>query len=160
MSQIIPYLWYENQAEEAVRFYVSLFKDSKIDKISRYSDAGPMPSGTAMVVEFQLLGQDIMALNGGSASQMEGQPPIALFVNCDTQAEVDALWDKLSAGGRKLQCGWLVDKYGISWNIVPSGLGELLGSDDTEKQQRAMNAMLKMEKLDIVELRKAYEGVV
>lgn len=159
MSQIIPYLWYENQAEEAVKFYVSLFKDSKIDNISRYTDAGPLPSGTAMVVEFQLLGQDLMALNGGSPSGANGQPPVALFVSCDTQGEVDALWDKLSAGGRKLPCGWLVDKYGISWNIVPAGLGGLLGSDDSEKQQRAMKAMLQMEKLDINELRRAYDGV-
>ncbi len=159
MSQIIPYLWFENQAEDAAKFYVALFKNSKIENISRYTDAGPMPSGTAMVVEFQLLGQDFMALNGGSPSQTNGQPPVALFVNCDTQSEVDALWEKLSAGGQKLQCGWVVDKYGISWNIVPAGLGELLGSDDSEKQRRAMKAMLEMEKLDIDELRRAYDGV-
>lgn len=159
MSQIIPYLWYDDEAEEAVQYYVSIFKDSKIENISRYGEAGPMPAGTAMTVEFQIYGQDMLALNGGSPSAANGQPPVALFASCDTQDEVDDLWEKLSAGGRKLQCGWLVDKYGITWNIVPAGIGELLGSDDTEKQQRAMQAMLKMEKLDINELRRAYEGV-
>lgn len=159
MSQIIPYLWFNDEAEEAAKFYVSVFKDAKIDNVSRYTEAGPLPAGTAMVVEFQIYGQDVMALNGGTPSAADGQPPIALFVSCDTQAEVDVLWDKLSDGGRKLQCGWLVDKYGVSWNIVPAGLGDLLGSDDTEKQQRAMKAMLQMEKLDINELRRAYEGV-
>jgi predicted 3-demethylubiquinone-9 3-methyltransferase (glyoxalase superfamily) len=159
MSQIIPYLWFNDEAEEAAQFYVSVFRDAKIDNINRYGDAGPLPSGTAMVVQFQVYGQDLMALNGGSPGAAEGQPPVSLFVSCETQAEVDTLWDKLSSGGRKLPCGWLVDKYGISWNIVPEGLGDLLGSDDTEKQQRAMKAMLQMEKLDINELRKAYEGV-
>lgn len=159
MSQIIPYLWYDDEAEEAVRYYVSIFKDSKIENISRYGEAGPMPAGTAMTVEFQIFGQDMLALNGGSPSAANGQPPVALFASCDRQDEVDDLWEKLSAGGRKLQCGWLIDKYGITWNIVPAGIGELLGSDDTEKQQRAMQAMLKMEKLDINELRRAYEGV-
>jgi predicted 3-demethylubiquinone-9 3-methyltransferase (glyoxalase superfamily) len=158
MSEIIPYLWYENQAEEAVTLYVSLFKDSRIENISRYGEAGPLPSGTAMTVEFKLLGQDFMALNGGTPSGANGQPPVSLFVSCDTQREVDDLWEKLSAGGRKIQCGWLVDKFGVSWNIVPAGLGELLGSGDFEKQQRAMKAMLQMEKLDINELRRAYEG--
>ena len=104
-------------------------------------------------------GQDFMALNGGPAGTLEGQPPISLFVSCETQAEVDTLWDKLGEGGRTLQCGWLVDKYGFTWNIVPQGLADLLGSDDTERQQRAMKAMLQMEKLDINELRRAYDGV-
>lgn len=157
MSQIIPFLWFENQAEEAVNFYVSIFKNSRIDDVSRYGAAGPGPEGLAMVVEFQLNGQDFMALNGMVPTGSEGQAPIALFVSCDTQDEVDELWDKLSAGGAKIQCGWLKDKYGIPWNIVPQGLGELLGSDDRIRAQRAMQAMLKMEKLDINELRRAYE---
>jgi predicted 3-demethylubiquinone-9 3-methyltransferase (glyoxalase superfamily) len=159
MAEITPFLWFEDKAEEAARFYVSLFKNSKIDNISHYGDAGPRPAGTAMVVEFQLDGQDFMALNGGPAGELEGQPPISLFVSCETQDEVDQLWDKLGEGGRTLQCGWLVDKYGFTWNIVPKGLSELLGSDDAERQQRAMKAMLQMEKLDINELRRAYEGV-
>ncbi|MBV8459499.1 MAG: VOC family protein [Candidatus Eremiobacteraeota bacterium] len=159
MPQITPFLWFENKAEEAAKFYVSLFKNSKIQNISYYSDAGPGPAGTAMVVEFALDGQDFMALNGGPTGNVEGQPPISLFVSCETQDEVDKLWDKLGEGGRTLQCGWLVDKYGFTWNIVPQGLADLLGSDDAERQQRAMQAMLQMEKLDINELRRAYDGV-
>ena len=158
MSQIIPYLWFENQAEEAANFYVSVFKNSRVDNISRYGEAGPGPEGSAMVVEFQLNGQDFMALNGMVPAGSAGQAPIALFVSCDTQAEVDALWDELSAGGAKLQCGWLKDKFGISWNVVPQGLGELLGSDDRDRAQRAMRTMLEMKKLDIDELRRAYDG--
>ena len=127
MSQIIPFLCFDGQAEEAANFYVSVFNDSRIDNISRYGEAGPGPQGSAMVVEFQLNGQDVMALNGMVPAGSQGQAPIALFVSCDTQDEVDNLWDKLSAGGAKLQCGWLKDKYGIPWNIVPQGLGELLG---------------------------------
>ncbi|MBV8670315.1 MAG: VOC family protein, partial [Candidatus Eremiobacteraeota bacterium] len=129
MPQITPFLWFENKAEEAAKFYVSLFKNSKIQNISYYSDAGPGPAGTAMVVEFALDGQDFMALNGGPTGSVEGQPPISLFVSCETQDEVDKLWDKLGEGGRTLQCGWLVDKYGFTWNIVPQGLADLLGSD-------------------------------
>jgi len=158
MSQIIPFLWFEDQAEEAASYYVSIFKDSKIDNISRYGDAGPLPSGLAMVVEFQLEGQDFMAINGGSSGKAAGQERVALFISCKTQHDVDTYWDKLAEGGEKLPCGWLRDKYGISWNVVPEGLGELLGSDDAERQQRAMKAMLQMEKLDINELRRAYDG--
>jgi len=158
MSQIIPYLWFEKQAEEAVKFYVSLFKNSKIDNVSRYGDAGPLEAGLAMTIEFQLLGQDVMALNGGMSPSSDGQPPVSMFVSCDSQAEVDDLWDKLSAGGKKIQCGWLVDKYGISWNIVPAGIADYLGGDDEAGRDRAMKAMLQMEKLDINELRRAYEG--
>ncbi len=158
MSQIIPYLWFEHQAEEAVNFYVSVFRNSRIDNISRYGEAGPGAEGLAMVVEFQLNEQDFMALNGTVPAGSEGQAPIAMFVSCDTQDEVDDLWDKLSAGGTTLQCGWLKDKYGIPWNIVPQGLGELLGSDNRERAQHAMEAMLRMQKIDINELRLAYDG--
>ncbi len=157
MPQIIPYLWFDRQAEEATGFYVSLFKNSRIDNITRYGAAGPGPEDLAMVVEFQLNGQDFMALNGTVPAGSEGPAPIALFVSCETQDEVDALWDKLAAGGTTIQCGWLKDKYGIPWNIVPQGLGELLGGDDRVRAQRAMEAMLKMEKLDINALRRAYD---
>ncbi|MBD5633142.1 MAG: VOC family protein [Candidatus Eremiobacteraeota bacterium] len=158
MSRIIPYLWFENQAEEAANFYVSVFENSRICNVSRYGEAGPGPEGSAMVVDFQLNGQDFMALNGTVPAQLQGQAPIAMFVSCDTQSEVDALWEKLSAGGARLQCGWLKDKYGIPWNIVPQGLDELLGSEDRDRAQRAMQSMLAMEKLDINELRRAYDG--
>ena len=150
-------MWFDDKAEEAANFYVSIFKTSRIQNVSRYGDAGPGPSGSAMVVEFELEGQDFMALNGGDSSQMSGSA-IALFVNCETQAEVDRLWEKLSEGGEKLQCGWLKDKYGFSWNIVPIGLSDLIGGPDPVKSQRAMKAMLQMEKLDIDELRRAYNA--
>jgi predicted 3-demethylubiquinone-9 3-methyltransferase (glyoxalase superfamily) len=163
MQKITPFLWFDGKAEEAANFYVSIFKNSKIDNISRYGEAGPLPSGTVMVVEFQLEGQDFMALNGGPSSSPspDEQYPgaIALFVTCETQGELDVLWDKLSDGGKKLQCGWLVDKYGFAWNLVPAGLFDILGSPDTVKAQRAMKAMLQMTKLDIDALRRAYEGV-
>jgi predicted 3-demethylubiquinone-9 3-methyltransferase (glyoxalase superfamily) len=159
MQKIVPFLWFADKAEEAANFYVSIFKNSKIENISRYGEAGPGPSGSVMVVEFQLEGQDFMAINGGeSPMAAPGPAAIALFVNCETQAEVDALWDKLSEGGEKLQCGWLRDKYGFSWNIVPVGLSDVLGGPDPARSQRAMKAMLQMEKLDIDALRRAYEG--
>jgi predicted 3-demethylubiquinone-9 3-methyltransferase (glyoxalase superfamily) len=159
MPKIKPYLWFATEAEDAAKFYVATFKNSKMGNVSRYTDAGPGPSGSAMTVEFTLDGQDLIALNGGESAGSQGQPPISLFADCGTQEEVDALWDRLSEGGKKLPCGWLVDKFGITWNVVPSGIGDLVGSDDTERQQRAMKAMMKMGKLDINELRRAYEGV-
>jgi len=159
MPAIMPYLWFAGEAEDAAKFYVSTFKNSKMGNVSRYTDAGPGPAGSAMTVEFTLDGQDFIALNGGDPAIAEGQPPIALFANCDTQDEVDALWDKLSDGGQKLPCGWLVDKFGITWNIVPKGIIELVGSGGEERQKRAMQAMMKMEKLDINEMRRALEGV-
>jgi len=158
MPEIMPYLWFAGEAEDAAKFYVSTFKNSKMGKVSRYTDAGPGPVGSAMTVEFTLDGQDFIALNGGSPATVEGQPPIALFAHCDTQDEVDVLWDKLSDGGRKLPCGWVVDKFGVTWNIVPKGIVELVGSGDAEQQKRAMQAMMKMEKLDINEMRRALEG--
>ncbi|HEV3155754.1 MAG TPA: VOC family protein [Candidatus Baltobacteraceae bacterium] len=162
MQKIAPFLWFKDKAEEAANFYVSIFKDSKIDSVSRYGDAGPGPAGSAMVVDFQLEGQDFMALNGGETENAASGPApgaIALFVNCETQAEVDRLWEKLSEGGEKMQCGWVKDKYGFVWNIVPVGLSEYLHGDDPIKAQRAMRAMLQMKKLDINELKRAYEGV-
>ena len=162
MKAITPFLWFDDQAEEAARYYVSIFNNSKIENVSHYSDAGPLPAGTVMTVEFQLEGQDFMALNGGSTGSAPETPhagAIALFVSCPTQREVDELWDKLCDGGKKLQCGWVTDKFGVTWNIVPQGLGELFSSSDRDAAQRAMKAMLQMEKLDIEELRRAYAGV-
>ncbi len=160
MQKIVPFLWFNSEAEEGAKYYVSIFKNSKIDNVSRYGEAGPGPEGAAMVVEFQLDGQDFMALNGFQPpAAASGPAGIALFVNCETQDEVDRLWDKLSEGGEKLPCGWLRDRYGFSWNIVPVGLSDYIGGPDPVKAQRAMQAMLQMEKLDINALRRAYEGV-
>lgn len=153
MQKIVTFLWFDNQAEEAATFYTSLFKDSKIGKISRYGDAGPGPKGSAMGVTFQLEGQEFFALNGGP--HFKFTPAISLFVNCETQEEVDELWSKLSAGGREDRCGWLTDKYGLSWQIIPKVLGELLGHSDPQIAQRAMKAMLQMSKIDIQKLKDA-----
>jgi predicted 3-demethylubiquinone-9 3-methyltransferase (glyoxalase superfamily) len=156
MQKITPFLWFDNQAEEAVNFYTSIFKNSKIGSLTRYGEAGPGAPGTVMMVTFQLEGQDFMALNGGPLFTFT--PAISLFVDCKDQAEVDALWEKLTEGGEEEMCGWLKDKYGVSWQIVPAGLVDLLYSPDSEKSRRAMQAMLQMKKLDIQKIRLAYEG--
>jgi predicted 3-demethylubiquinone-9 3-methyltransferase (glyoxalase superfamily) len=153
MQKIVTFLWFDHQAEEAASFYTSLFKNSKIGKISRYGDAGPGPKGSAMSVTFQLEGQEFFALNGGP--HFKFTPAISLFVNCETQEEVDELWSKLSAGGREDRCGWLTDKYGLSWQIIPKVLGELLGHCDPQIAQRAMKAMLQMSKIEIQKLKDA-----
>lgn len=157
MQKITPFLWFDSNAEEAMKFYTSIFKDSKIKNISRYGEAGPGPKGTVMVGTFQLEGQEFMALNGGP--QFTFSPAISFLVNCETQQEVDELWDELSEGGRKDQCGWLKDKYGVSWQIVPTVLGELMRDKDAEKSKRVMKAMLQMTKLDIEGLKKAYDNL-
>ena len=154
MQKITPFLWFDGKAEEAMRFYVSIFKNSKVGAITRYGDAGPGPKGTVMVVTFQLDGQEFIALNGGP--QFTFSPAISFVVNCETQEEVDAFWEKLAEGGEKLQCGWLRDKYGLSWQIVPTVLGEMMQDKDAEKSQRVMKAMLQMNKLDIERLKQAY----
>jgi len=154
MPKMFPCLWFDHQAEEAMIFYTSTFKYSKIGEISRYGDAGPMPKGTVLTATFQLDGQDFMALNGGPAFHFT--PAVSFFVNCETQAEVDELWQKLSAGGEEGQCGWLTDKYGVSWQIVPTVLGQLMQDPDPEKARRVTEAMLKMRKLDIAKLKQAY----
>ena len=154
MQKITPFLWFDGKAEEAMRFYVSIFKNSKVGAITRYGDAGPGPKGTVMVVTFQLDGQEFIALNGGP--QFTFSPAISLVVNCETQEEVDAFWDKLSEGGEKQQCGWLKDKYGLSWQIVPTVLGEMMQDKDAEKSQRVMKAMLQMNKMDVARLKQAY----
>ena len=156
MQKITPFLWFNNQAEEAVNLYVSIFKNSRIVSLSRYGDAGPGPKGSVMSMTFELEGQQFYALNGGP--HFSFTPAISLFVNCETQAEVDELWDKLSTGGRKDRCGWLQDKYGLSWQIVPSVLGQLLGDKNPSKSSSVMRAMLQMDKLDIARLQQAYEA--
>jgi len=156
VQKITPFLWFNDQAEEAVNFYVSIFKNSRIVRVSRYGDAGPGPKGSVMSATFELDGQQFYALNGGP--QFSFTPAISLFVNCESQAEVDELWDKLSAGGRKDRCGWLRDKYGLSWQIVPSVLGKLLGDKNPSKSSSVMKAMLQMDKLDIARLQQAYEA--
>jgi predicted 3-demethylubiquinone-9 3-methyltransferase (glyoxalase superfamily) len=155
MQKITPFLWFDRQAEEAANFYISLFKDSKIVSISRYGEGAPGPQGTAMSVNFVLEGQEFIALNGGP--EFTFTPAISFFVDCATQAEVDRLWEKLTEGGEEVQCGWLKDKFGLSWQIVPSGLTELLNGKDPEGARRAMQAMLKMKKLDLEMMRQAYE---
>jgi predicted 3-demethylubiquinone-9 3-methyltransferase (glyoxalase superfamily) len=156
MQKITPFLWFDDNAEEAVNFYVSIFKHSKIISLHRYGEAGPGPKGTVMTANFELDGQEFIALNGGPHYKLS--PAVSFYVNCETQEEVDELWDKLSAGGQTLQCGWLTDKYGVTWQIIPTILGELLQSKDAEKSQRAMKAMMQMVKIDIARLKQAYEG--
>jgi predicted 3-demethylubiquinone-9 3-methyltransferase (glyoxalase superfamily) len=155
MQKITPFLWFDGKAEEAVNFYVSIFKNSKAGSIARYGDAGPGPKGSVMVATFQLEGQEFIALNGGP--QFKFTPAISFVVNCETQKEVDEFWDKLSEGGRTDQCGWLQDKYGLSWQIVPTVLSEMLRDKDAEKSNRVMKAMLQMTKIDIGRLKEAYD---
>jgi predicted 3-demethylubiquinone-9 3-methyltransferase (glyoxalase superfamily) len=155
MQKITTFLTYNNQAEEAMNFYVSIFKNSKIVSIMRYGEAGPGPKGSVMGASFILDGQEFMALNGGPYFAFS--QGISLFVKCDTQEEIDEFWTKLSAGGETLQCGWLKDRFGVSWQIVPPILGELLQDKDPGKSKRVMEAMLKMEKLDIKALKQAAE---
>ena len=153
MQTITPFLWFDGKAEEAMKFYVSIFKNSRTGSISRYGDAGPGPKGSVMSATFELDGQEFFALNGGPAFTFS--PAISFFVNCETQDEVDELWEKLSAGGKKQRCGWLQDKYGVSWQIVPSMLGKLLQDKDAGKSTRVMKAMMQLEKLDIRGLEQA-----
>ena len=155
-QKIRTFLWYDNNAEEAAKFYCSLFKDSKIVKVTRYPEGGPAPAGTVMTVEFQLAGVQFIALNGGP--HFKFTEAISLSVDCETQAEVDDLWNKLTQDGQPSQCGWLKDKYGLSWQIVPTALPELLGSQDSAKSARVMQAMMKMIKIDIAALQRAADG--
>jgi len=156
MPQITPFLWFDNQAEEAARFYTSIFPNSRIVSTTRYGEGAPMPKGSVMTVVFELDGQKFIALNGGPLFKFNES--VSFTVDCKTQQEVDEYWEKLTAGGRESQCGWLKDKYGLSWQIVPTALGELLGNPDGQKAKRAMEAMLKMKKLDINALKRASEG--
>lgn len=155
MQKITPFLWFDGKAEEAMKFYTSIFKNSKAGKVSRYGEAGPGPKGSVMSATFTLDGQEFMALNGGP--QFKFTEAISLYVNCGSQKEVDELWEKLSEGGQKQQCGWLKDKFGLSWQIIPSDLGKMLGDPDPKKSQRVMKAMLQMTRIDIKALKQAYE---
>jgi predicted 3-demethylubiquinone-9 3-methyltransferase (glyoxalase superfamily) len=156
MQKITPFLWFDGKAEEAANFYVSIFKNSKINHVSRYGDAGPGPKGSVMIVSFQVEGQSFTALNGGP--QYKFTPAISLFVNCEDQSEVDHLWEKLSNGGATQQCGWLTDKYGVTWQIIPKALMELMQDKDPVKSQRVFKAMMKMNKIEVEDLKKAYRG--
>jgi predicted 3-demethylubiquinone-9 3-methyltransferase (glyoxalase superfamily) len=156
VQKISTCLWFENQAEEAMNFYTSIFPNSKTGKVSRYGDTGPGPKGSVMTATFELEGRDFMALNGGPVFKFS--PAISFVVNCGTQDEVDHYWDKLLEGGTPQQCGWLTDKFGVSWQIVPTLLGELMADKDPQKAQRVAQAMMKMIKLDIKTLKQAYEG--
>jgi two-component system sensor histidine kinase QseC len=157
MQKITPCLWFDGKAEEAMNFYMSVFKNAKTVNVMRYGDAGPGPKGSMLAVTFELEGQEFIGINGGPHYTFT--PAISMFVKCQTQAEVDDYWEKLLAGGGKpMQCGWLTDKYGVSWQIVPTVLGDMLQSKDAAKSQRAMQAMMKMVKLDIAALKKAFEG--
>jgi predicted 3-demethylubiquinone-9 3-methyltransferase (glyoxalase superfamily) len=156
MHKITPFLWFDDQAEEAMNFYVSVFKNSKTGAVTRYGEGGLGPKGAVMTASFQLDGQDFMALNGGPLFKFT--EAISFFVNCETQEEVDELWGKLSAGGEPGRCGWLKDKYGLSWQIIPKALSEMLGDKDAEKSKRVIQAMLQMNKIDIAGLKRAYEA--
>jgi predicted 3-demethylubiquinone-9 3-methyltransferase (glyoxalase superfamily) len=154
MQKIKPWLWFDDRAEEAANFYVSIFPNSQINDVSRYGEEGPGPAGSVMVVAFVIDGVEFMALNGGEA----GQYAPAFYVDCETQDEVDHLWDRLAEGGETSVCGWLKDRYGVSWNIVPTAFGDMLSDPDPEKRSRVMKAMLQMTKLDLPTLVRAYEG--
>jgi predicted 3-demethylubiquinone-9 3-methyltransferase (glyoxalase superfamily) len=153
MQKITPFLWFDTQAEEAANFYVSIFKNSKINNITRYGDAGPREKGLVMTIDFELEGQKFVALNGGP--EFTFNPSISFFVNCENQPEVDAIWDKLMDGGKALHCGWVQDKYGVCWQIIPEALPRLLSDDDEAKVQRVMEAMFTMDKIDADVLEKA-----
>ena len=156
MQKITTFLWFNNDAEEAANYYTSIFKNSKILDVSRYGEVGPGPKGSVMIVKFQLAGQEFVALNGGP--QFKFTEAISLMVNCESQQEIDELWRKLTAGGQESQCGWLKDKFGLSWQIVPTELGKLMSAKDPAKANRVMQALLQMKKLDIAKLQQAAEG--
>jgi predicted 3-demethylubiquinone-9 3-methyltransferase (glyoxalase superfamily) len=153
-QKVTPFLWFDGNAEEAALFYTSIFKNSKIGHIARFGEAGPGTKGSVMTVTFEIHGQEFVALNGGPHYSFS--PAISFFVSCDDQDEVDQLWDKLAQGGEKMNCGWLKDKFGVSWQIIPRELGELLHDTDALKSQRAMKAMLRMHKIDIAQIREAF----
>lgn len=156
MQKITPFLWFDDNAEEAMNFYTSLFKNSRIVNVSRYGEGGPGEAGKVMTATFQLEGQEFMVLNGGP--QFKFSEAISFFVNCETQEEVDRLWEQLTEGGEESQCGWLKDRFGLSWQIIPTTLGVLLNDPDPEKSRRVMEAMLQMQKIDVNKLKQAYES--
>jgi predicted 3-demethylubiquinone-9 3-methyltransferase (glyoxalase superfamily) len=154
MQKITPFLWFDNQAEEAMNFYLSVFKDSKVIRVSRYGEAGPGPAGSVMSAEFQLNGTDFYALNGGPMYKFS--PATSFFIHCETQEEVDHYWNKLGESGKPSRCGWLDDKFGVTWQVVPNILGQLLNDKDRRKANNVMKAMMEMVKLDIAQLKEAY----
>ena len=156
MHNITPFLWFDGKAKEAAKFYTSIFPKSKIRNVTRYGDAGPGPKGSVMTVEFQLDGQKFIALNGGP--EFKFNESVSFMVHCNTQAEVDRYWKRLTAGGKEVACGWLKDKYGLCWQIVPTVFFELVSSKDAAKSQRVMHAMMNMVKFDIAKLKQAYRG--
>jgi predicted 3-demethylubiquinone-9 3-methyltransferase (glyoxalase superfamily) len=155
MGKITPFLWFDGKAEEAANFYVSVFENAKITNVSRYPEDSPGEAGTVMTIEFELDGQEFVGLNGGPVYTFT--PAVSFSIDCGSQAEVDHYWDRLSEGGVTSQCGWLQDKFGLSWQVVPSLLPELLGDDDEAKSEAVMQAMLKMTKLDCAKLQAAYD---
>ena len=157
MQRIVTNLWFDTEAEEAAEFYTSIFKDSRIVHVARYTEAGPRPAGTVMTVEFELDGQRFIGINGGP--QFKFDEAISLMINCETQDEIDYYWERLTEGGEESQCGWLKDRYGLSWQVVPTGMDELFSDPDPERARRAMEALLKMRKLDVAALRSAADGV-
>ena len=156
MQKITPFLWFDNNAEEAMNFYLSVFKDSKVVQVSRYGEAGPGPKGTLMVGTFTLFGQEFMVLNGGPHYKLT--PAFSLLISCDTQEEVDYYWDKLTDGGTEVQCGWLTDKFGLSWQVVPKMFMELMHTGTPEQTNRMLQALYPMKKLIIADLQKAFDG--
>ena len=156
MQKVTPFLWYDNQAEEAANFYVSIFKNSRVKNVARYPEGSPAPVGSVMTVEFELDGQEFVGLNGGP--NFKFTEAVSFVVNCETQEEVDYFWDKLLEGGTESQCGWLKDKYGLSWQVTPTILSELFKDKDPQKSKRVMQAMLQMKKMDIETLKQAAAG--
>jgi predicted 3-demethylubiquinone-9 3-methyltransferase (glyoxalase superfamily) len=156
MQKITPFLWFNDNAEEAVDFYVSLFPSSRVVDVSRFGEGGPGPAGSLMSATFELHGQRFMALNGGPHYTIS--PGISFFVNCESQQEVDALWDRLLDGGEPTQCGWITDRFGVTWQIIPRQLGEMLGDPDPQRSQRVLAAMMQMVKIDVAELQRAYDA--
>lgn len=156
MQRITPFLWFDNNAEEATNYYVSVFKNSRVRRIVRYGEAGPGPAGTVMTVEFELDGQEFVGLNGGP--QFKFTEAVSFTVRCETQEEIDYYWDKLSDGGQKSRCGWVKDKFGLWWQVEPRVLADMMADKDPEKAKRVMEAMLKMDKIDLEPLNRAYEG--
>jgi predicted 3-demethylubiquinone-9 3-methyltransferase (glyoxalase superfamily) len=157
MQTITPFLWFDGRAEEAMNFYVSVFENSKIVSVSRYGEGGPGPAGSVMIATLEINGQQIMAFNGGP--EFKFSHAFSLFVSCETQEEVDYLWERLTEGGEEVQCGWLTDRFGLSWQIVPNAFGELMQGGTPEQSARVMAAMLQMKKLEIAGLRRAFDGV-
>lgn len=157
MQKITTFLWFDDQAEEAVKFYTSIFKNSRIKEVSTMNDARPDVDAKVLVATFELDGQEFMAMNGGPMFKFT--PAISLSVNCENQDEIDYYWDRLSEGGQKVECGWITDKYGLSWQVIPSILGKLMSDKDHSKSKRVMEALMKMKKLDIATLQKAYDGI-